>query len=299
MPPWTSGLSQGTALQALSRAWGRFKDPMYLRAAQQALGIFRVPTSTGVRVATKAGAEYAEYTFAPSDRILNGFIQALVGLYDYTSITKDPLGLSLFEAGDAEARAEVPHYDTGAWSLYDQFGESDLNYHELLTEFLQHLCERTRKGPPLSAEAPAPGSGTTTTTTTTPAPGSPSGGTAPSARRAASANPIAGDAIYCTTATHFSDDLTTPPKISLLSTRLKTGTRAGVSVSLSKISTVTLTVRRGSKVVWHEQATVSAGKPKLLWPTPASGGTFSITLTASDLAGNFSTAQGTIALTRK
>ena len=41
----------------------------------------------------------------PSDRILNGFIQAVVGLYDYTQITKDPLGLKLFEAGDAEARA--------------------------------------------------------------------------------------------------------------------------------------------------------------------------------------------------
>ena len=48
----------------------------------------------------------------------------------------------------------MPHYDTGAWSLYDQYGESNLNYHELLTEFLQHLCERTRKGPPLTPAAP-------------------------------------------------------------------------------------------------------------------------------------------------
>ena len=27
VPPWTSGLSQGTALQVLSRAWSRFKEP--------------------------------------------------------------------------------------------------------------------------------------------------------------------------------------------------------------------------------------------------------------------------------
>ncbi len=104
---------------------------------------------------TAAGSEYAEYTYAPSDRILNGFIQAVIGLYDYTQITNDPLGLKLFEAGDAEARAEVPHYDTGAWSLYDQYSESNLNYHELLTEFLQHLCERTRKGPPIEHRAGA------------------------------------------------------------------------------------------------------------------------------------------------
>ena len=109
-----------------------------------------------MRVATKAGAWYAQYTYAPSDRIINGFIQSLVGLYDYTSITRDPLGLKLFEAGDAEARLATPRYDTGAWSLYDQYGESDLSYHELLTEFLQHLCERTRKGPPIAPAAPTP-----------------------------------------------------------------------------------------------------------------------------------------------
>jgi hypothetical protein len=27
LPPWTSGLSQGTALQVLARAWSRFKEP--------------------------------------------------------------------------------------------------------------------------------------------------------------------------------------------------------------------------------------------------------------------------------
>ena len=72
-------------------------------------------------------------------------------------------GLQLFEAGDAEERVRTPLYDTGAWSMYDQFGESDLNYHELLTEFLQHLCERTRRGEPLTAAAPpapAPRAGT-------------------------------------------------------------------------------------------------------------------------------------------
>ncbi len=263
-PPWTSGLSQGTALQVLTRAWSRFHEPAYLTAAQQALGIFQTPPPEGVRVTTAAGAEYAEYTYAPQDRILNGFIQALVGLYDYTSITKDPLGLALFEAGDAEARLEVPHYDTGAWSLYDQFGESDLNYHELLTEFLLHLCERTRNGPPI--------------------------------RKANAAIP--GDAIYCTTAEHFTSYLHTPPVVSLLSTKLPTDARAGVQVSLSKISTVTITVRRGSSTVWTNAATVEAGKPKLLWVTPAETGTYSIAITAKDLAGNFATNSGTITLAK-
>jgi len=299
-PPWTSGLSQGTALQVLSRAWSRFKEPAFLTAAQQAIGIFEQSPPQGVRTATKAGANYAEYTYAPSDRILNGFIQAVVGLYDYTSITKDPLGLKLFEEGDAEARAEVPHYDTGFWSLYDQYGESDLNYHELLTEFLQHLCERTRKGPPVvTTPPPAPAPGATTTTPTTTTPVGPGGGTSPGARSAAAAaTQIPGDQIYCTTAQHFTADLKTPPVISLLSTKLSGGTRAGVKISLSKISTVTMTIRQGTKIVWSTRATVEGGTPKLLWATPAKGGTFSVTLAAGDLAGNFSTAQGTIAVSR-
>jgi hypothetical protein len=108
-PPWTSGLSQGTALQVLARSWSRFKEPALLSAAQQAVGVFQTSPPAGVQVKTSAGSEYAEYTYAPSDRILNGFVQAVVGLYDYTQITRDPLGLQLFEAGDAEARAALRH----------------------------------------------------------------------------------------------------------------------------------------------------------------------------------------------
>jgi hypothetical protein len=302
-PPWTSGLSQGTAIQVLARAWSRFKEPADLTAAQQGLGIFQKAPPLGIRVPTPAGAMYAEYSYAPSDKILNGFIQALVGLYDYTSITGDPLGLSLFEAGDAEARAEVPHFDTGGWSLYDQFGESSLNYHELLTEFLQHLCERTRKGSPLAPPAtPAPTTTTTTTTTTTPAPApaTGTGGASAAARTAqgSTATQIPGDQIYCTTAQRFTADLSTPPAITLLSKTLHGGTRAGVQLSLSKISTVAMTIRQGSRVVWTNTATVEGGRPRLLWVTPSGGGTFSVSLTATDLVGNFSTAAGTIVVTR-
>jgi hypothetical protein len=300
-PPWTSGLSQGTALQVLARAWSRFKEPAYLTAAQQALGIFQTPPPQGVRVSTPVGAMYAEYTYAPNDRILNGFVQSLVGLYDYTEITKDPLGLALFDAGDAEARAIVPLYNTGAWSMYDQFGESDLNYHELLTEFLQHLCERTRRGQPLTrASPPTPTTPTSTiptpTTPTSTAPSSSTGGA--SAQAAQASTQIPGDQIYCTTAQQFTADLHTPPVITLLSKTLPGGTRGGLQLSLSKISNVSLTVRQGSKVVWRNSALLERGKPRMLWITPAKGGTFSVSLTASDLAGNFSTTGGTVVVTR-
>jgi hypothetical protein len=295
-PPWTSGLSQGTALEVLARAYKRFKEPADLAAAQQALGIFKTAPPEGVRVPTPVGALYAEYTYAPSDRILNGFIQSLVGLYEYTAITKDPLGLQLFEAGDAEARALTPHYDTGAWSLYDQYGESDLSYHELLAEFLQHLCEHTRSGPPLTTANAPPTTPPPATTTTTAAPTTSTGGTTTTtgAAPAPVATQIPGDQIYCTTAEHFTADLHTPPVIALLTKKLRTNERAGVQLSLSKVSTVQLTVRSGSHVVWSTTATVEAGKPRLLWVTPKKGGAFTVTLTATDLAGNFTTASGAV-----
>ena len=286
LPPWTSGLSQGTALQLLSRDYSRFKEPAVLTAAQEALGIFKTPPPSGVRVTSSLGAHYLEYTYAPTDRILNGEIQALVGLYEYTSITKDPAGLQLFEAGDAEERARTPLYNTGYWSMYDQYGESDLNYHELLAEFLQHLCERTRKGEPLTttpAPAPVTPAAPTTPSTTTPAGGTAGGTTETSgasdgasaarytAQAAATTTPstqIAGDQIYCTTAEAFTADEHTPPKIALVTTTLPTSARAGVQLSLSKVATVHLTVRLGGTVVYSNSATVERGKPKLLWPTP-------------------------------
>jgi hypothetical protein len=109
---------------------------------------------------------------------------------------------------------------------------------------------------------------------------------------------IAGDQVYCTTAQRFTTDLKTPPAISLLSTRLHTSERGGVQMSLSKISSVKMTVRQGSHVIWSNGATLARGKPRLLWITPSKAGTYTLTLTATDLAGNFSTANGTIVLSR-
>ncbi len=322
-PPWTSGLSQGTALEALARAGVRLKEPAFTEAAKRALGIFQTPPPSGVRVSQPAGTLYAEYTYAPTDRILNGFIQALNGLYEYAKLTGDPLGRQLFEAGDAEARAIVPAYDTGAWSKYDQYSESNLNYHELLTEFLEHLCKLTGEGPPLqpapTTTTPAPPS-TPAPTPAPPAAGSEgsAGGTAAARTRAGEATATAaqastatggaiairaqasaaipGDAIYCTTAQRFTADLHTPPVITLLTRRLRGGERGGVQLSLSKIATVILTIRRGGRVVWTNSALVERGRPRLLWITPTRGGVYAVSIRAVDLAGNSATASGTIAV---
>src|SRR5205807_4729244 len=64
-PPWTSGLSQGTALITLAASVRKAGDPGSLDAARRALRLYQLPTPTGVRVGTRRGAAYAEYSFAP------------------------------------------------------------------------------------------------------------------------------------------------------------------------------------------------------------------------------------------
>jgi hypothetical protein len=142
-PPWTSAMSQGTAIEALTRAYEAFHDPSYLSLAHRALKIFTVAPPTGVRVPTSRGARYLQYSFAPGTSIINAFLQSLIGLYDYANVSGDQEAKQLFAAGNAEAEAEVPQFDTGAWSLYQPGVEDDLSYHELVTGFLQQLCSKT------------------------------------------------------------------------------------------------------------------------------------------------------------
>jgi hypothetical protein len=143
-PPWVSAMSQGTGIEALTRAYEASHDTSYLQLAHGALALFTVPPPIGVRVPTALGARYVQYSFTPGTSIINAFLQSLIGLYDYAQVSHDPLAQQLFDAGNAEAQAEVPSFDTGAWSLYQPGVEDPLSYHELVTGFLQQLCQRTQ-----------------------------------------------------------------------------------------------------------------------------------------------------------
>ncbi len=146
-PPWVSSLAQGTGLQAMARSSTRLnRQAEIFPVAQRGLGIFQTSPPAGVRIQAGNGAHYLQYSGLPRLKVLNGFIQSLVGLYDFAALTGDPTALSLFESGDLAGRKEVPTFDTGAWSLYSRGSitrESDLGYHKLLRDFLVQLCKRT------------------------------------------------------------------------------------------------------------------------------------------------------------
>ena len=112
-----AGAGHGDAgARAAARSY--FDDPRYLEAAKRALGAFST-----ARPARRARARRQPATTSSSTRstrglrVLNGFLQSLVGLYDYAEAADDDEARALFASGERQARQEVPRHDTGAWSL--------------------------------------------------------------------------------------------------------------------------------------------------------------------------------------
>jgi hypothetical protein len=141
-PPWVSAMAQGTGLEALTRAQKAFGGS-YLKIGARALPLFTAAPPAGVRVRTRRGARYVQYSFDAGTDIINAYLQSLIGLYDYAQASHNRQAQRLFAAGDAQARAELPSFDTGAWSLYQPGEEDSLDYHNLVTGFLDELCSRT------------------------------------------------------------------------------------------------------------------------------------------------------------
>jgi hypothetical protein len=143
-PPWISAMTQATAAQALARGRVVLGDRRYGAAARRALGAFAQPPPVGVAVGVRGGARYTMYSFDPGLRILNGELQAVIGLRDTATLLGSGRAWGLYARGERVARRAVRAFDTGAWSLYSERGrESTLGYHRLLGGFLDGLCRRT------------------------------------------------------------------------------------------------------------------------------------------------------------
>jgi hypothetical protein len=145
-PPWVSGMTQATAIQALARGYRATGKTRWRRAALDALGAFEQAPPSGVSVTVPGGSHYALYSFAPSHLVFNGGLQAVIGLRDASALLHSKRAARLFERGERAARREVREYDTGAWSLYSEHGaEATLDYHALIAGFLANLCDRTHR----------------------------------------------------------------------------------------------------------------------------------------------------------
>ena len=122
--PWYSALAQGQGISLLVRAHRDTGELVYLDAAQRAFMAFLKDIDEGgvVYADDEGHTWFEEYIVSPPTHILNGFIWASWGVYDYFLVTGDPSAQKLFDQAVHTLMANLQHYDVGFWSLYEQSG---------------------------------------------------------------------------------------------------------------------------------------------------------------------------------
>ena len=121
---WYSALSQGQGLSVLVRAHEVTGDESYLEAAHQAFQSFMLEIEDGGVVHTDAdGVFWFEETVVdPPTHILNGYLWAAWGIYDYHLHTGRDEALRVWQQAVETLSTELDRFDVGYWSLYDEAG---------------------------------------------------------------------------------------------------------------------------------------------------------------------------------
>ena len=120
--PWYSALAQGQGISLLIRAYRETSVAAYLDAAERAFTSFLKSTREGGVTFTdeRGNLWFEEYIVSPPTHILNGFMWAAWGVYDYFLATEDRAARDLFAQAVLTLRTNLGSYDLGFWSLYEQ-----------------------------------------------------------------------------------------------------------------------------------------------------------------------------------
>jgi hypothetical protein len=162
-----------------------------------------------------------------------------------------------------------------------------VSYHTLARDFLRNLCQRLTEDAARAAQPPV-------------APATPSGGALPIPVPAPAPPAAALDpGPYCAAGERWTQYLTRPPVVQLVSRRARGGRPAVIKLSVSKPSNVTLRVRRGGRTVIVLGGNLGSGVRSLRWPRPPrSAGRYTVLVHAQDLTGRSATGEATLKLLR-
>jgi heparosan-N-sulfate-glucuronate 5-epimerase len=124
--PWWSGMAEGMGISALLRAYSMTGDATYLPVIARARATFeRSEPQHGVQTTLTYGRKYVvyqEYLGGSSQNVLNGWMFALIGLYEDAVYLGDPMAafdVMSADRGIAAIRGLLPLYNTGNWSYYN------------------------------------------------------------------------------------------------------------------------------------------------------------------------------------
>lgn len=122
--PWHSSLAQGQGLSLLVRAHKETGDEVYLDVSRQVIETFFLDVNAGgVTYTDSKGYKWFEEAIVdPPTHILNGFIWAAWGVYDFYLSTSENAAKNLFDEAVRTLTDNLNRYDTGFWSLYEQSG---------------------------------------------------------------------------------------------------------------------------------------------------------------------------------
>ncbi len=144
--PWYSGMTQGFALSYLLRYYKLTQDKSILPIIEKIAFVLLAPQETGGTISkTKEGCTWIEEypNSKKSPQVLNGFINGLIGLYEYCSFFEDDLhAKQIFTESYECLKASLEYYDTPTWSSYNRNKKSISNKYLRYQIFeMKHLYE--------------------------------------------------------------------------------------------------------------------------------------------------------------
>ncbi len=152
--PWLSALVQGNGISVLVRAYRLTGQEVFLHLARRAVHTFELDIAEGGVSASigQHGVFFEEVAVHPAAQILNGYLFALFGLYDYVALTADAHIATLIERSLLTLHTLLDEFDLGYWSSYDLLYRqpAPLFYHDQHSTLLQALasysgCEHCRR----------------------------------------------------------------------------------------------------------------------------------------------------------
>ena len=120
---WVSGMYQGQAISLYLRFGQMFdREKECIEKSKKMFKFYSVPFSEGgfTRIDENGDLWFEEYTGPTPSFVLNGYIYALLGVYDYWRVTKCSEAKKTIDLCEQTLSNSLPKYDSGYWSVYDQ-----------------------------------------------------------------------------------------------------------------------------------------------------------------------------------
>lgn len=131
--PWTSGISQGLMISALTRAYLLYNEPKYLDMAKKAFNFMHKPIQEGGHLYSDEQYPLFYEEGHKHNHILNGHLFSLFGVYDLYMVTKDEKYKNAFDLGAESVKKNIDQFNIGFFSKYAGSTKETCNnsYHQI------------------------------------------------------------------------------------------------------------------------------------------------------------------------